>query len=509
MAKKYTQAQWARLQARFPKEDRVPYSDSPDAPKKGPAEVRAANEKTTTPTVTQPTQSDERVLLQKEGVIPTPVVTSSEPEPGPKPVTETGRVDNGDGTFTVSYSDGSTKIVGTKTTKSIQQLPSGFTAGPFPAELQKLFGTPGDILGYRINTEKDEDGNTYYTLSVANRGAYGEGVTGYSTFGARFTRDAGGNYVSYTSSNKKTKTNNTSLDSGNTTNALLEYQKQQDAAATKASRESAFDILKAEFTKYGLGSLVDTVKNLILDGVSKEEVTMKLRETQAYQTRFSGNKGRLDAGLNVYDESTYLELENQYDLALSSYGVLDAAGSTTAARQAKYGEWIAGTKSPNEIKGRVQLAVAAQAEDEVTKATLRQFYPMISDTDIISYFLNPKDTLPKLETKVRASQIGAAAVRQGLVTNVTTAEELAAFDITEEQAQRGYSAYAGMKQDIDKLTGIDRVTFGQAEAEGALLKGLASEQRKLEGLREREMARYKGASGVSKVALGDAAKGTF
>jgi len=294
-----------------------------------------------------------------------------------------------------------------------------------------------------------------------------------------------------------------------TTDALVEYQKQQDAAATKASRESAFDILKAEFTKYGLGSLVDTVKNLILDGVSKEEVTMKLRETQAYQTRFSGNKGRLDAGLNVYDESTYLELENQYDLALSSYGVLDAAGSTTAARQAKYGEWIAGTKSPNEIKGRVQLAVAAQAEDEVTKATLRQFYPMISDTDIISYFLNPKDTLPKLETKVRASQIGAAAVRQGLVTNVTTAEELAAFDITEEQAQRGYSAYAGMKQDIDKLTGIDRVTFGQAEAEGALLKGLASEQRKLEGLREREMARYKGASGVSKVALGDAAKGTF
>lgn len=45
MAKLYTQAQWARLQARLPEEDRAPYSDSPDAPtKKGPAEVRAADE---------------------------------------------------------------------------------------------------------------------------------------------------------------------------------------------------------------------------------------------------------------------------------------------------------------------------------------------------------------------------------------------------------------------------------------------------------------------------------
>lgn len=297
------------------------------------------------------------------------------------------------------------------------------------------------------------------------------------------------------------------------TKALIDFNKAQAEANTRAVRESAFALLKLEFDKYGLGSLVDTVKNYIMQGSPVEEVTLRLRETPEYQARFAGNQLRLKAGLNVYDEATYLQLENAYDQVFTSYGVTEAAGNTVEARRARYAQFIGGTISPDEVKGRVQLAVAAANEDEVTKATLRELYPMISEKDIVSYFLNPKETLPKLETKVRASQIGAAAVRQGLVTNVATAEELVAMGVTEDEAERAYSAYAGMKPTLDKLSGLERdqeLAVNQQVAEGALLKGLASEQRKLEALRQKELARFSGSAGTARgVSLGSAAGGAI
>ena len=281
--------------------------------------------------------------------------------------------------------------------------------------------------------------------------------------------------------------------------ALLAFNKSQAAAELQSKRESAFGILKKEFDKYGLSSLIDSVKNLILTGSSPEEVVLTLRTTPEYLKRFAGNKLRLDAGLNVYDEATYLDLENAYDQIFTSYGVEEAAGNTRAARQAKYAEFIGGTKSPDEIKGRVQLAVLASQEDAVTKATMKELYPMLTDKDLVSYFLNPKETLPKLETKIRAAQVGAAAVRQGLVTNVATAEELVGLGVTEEEAERAYSAYAYDKPRIDLLSGLDSTKdnlVDQQVAEGALLKNLASEQRKLDLLKQKELGRFGGTSGA-------------
>ena len=321
----------------------------------------------------------------------------------------------------------------------------------------------------------------------------------------------GGSTGGFTGSS--TSGNNTGSTDSAATDALLAFNKAQVAAETQAKRESAFAILKKEFDKYGLGSLVDSVKNLILTGSSPEEVVLKLRETPEYLKRFAGNKLRLDAGLNVYDEATYLDLENAYDQIFTSYGVEEAVGNTRDARRAKYAEFIGGTKSPDEIKGRVQLAVLASQEDAVTKATMKELYPMITDKDLVSYFLNPKETLPKLETKIRAAQVGAAAVRQGLVTNVATAEELVGLGITEEQAEKGYAAYAGMKPRLDFLSSLEKdqqSIVDQQVAEGALLKNLASEQRKILNLQQKEEGRFGGASGAARgVSLSKQLGGTY
>ena len=345
------------------------------------------------------------------------------------------------------------------------------TPEEYDAVIQKglASGLSGGAIGAAINA------------ATQKKVAASRGTTVESVFGGRNVTSADANKA------------------GADADALLAFNKSQAAAELQSKRESAFGILKKEFDKYGLGSLVDSVKNLILTGSSPEEVVLRLRETPEYLKRFAGNKLRLDAGLNVYDEATYLDLENAYDQIFTSYGVEEAAGNTRAARQAKYAEFIGGTKSPDEIKGRVQLAVLASQEDAVTKATMKELYPMLTDKDLVSYFLNPKETLPKLQTKIAASQVGAAAVRQGLVTNVATAEELVGLGVTEEKAERAYSAYAYDKPRIDLLSGLDPTrdnVVDQQVAEGALLKNLASEQRKLDLLKQKELGRFGGTSGA-------------
>jgi hypothetical protein len=127
--------------------------------------------------------------------------------------------------------------------------------------------------------------------------------------------------------------------------------------AIKLGRTSAFETLKAEFTKYGLGSLVDDVQNLILNGTPISEATLKLRATPQYQLRFAGNKARLAAGKNLYDESTYLALENDFQSSFEAYGQKALLGKTRESAQAMFAEYIGSDKSPDEIKNRIRLAV--------------------------------------------------------------------------------------------------------------------------------------------------------
>ncbi len=63
------------------------------------------------------TDADKKILnLGNTGADTSGIATDGSGDQPPAGVTETGRVDNKDGTFTVTYSDGTTKVIGTKTT---------------------------------------------------------------------------------------------------------------------------------------------------------------------------------------------------------------------------------------------------------------------------------------------------------------------------------------------------------------------------------------------------------
>ena len=525
MAKQYSKAEWARIQSRLPEEDRVPYSESPDRPA-GPSAI-ARGESGTIGAVSaarnmpapEPMDiSSQRytAAAQTAGLTPT-VVTSTAPTSSDDLYNLKRRV--GYGIDEQGNVIPPTKVSGPR----VQSLPEGFTSGPFPKELEKFFGAPGDILGYRINTETDKDGNTFFTLSVANRGGYGEGVTGYSTFGARFTRDASGNYISYSGPGTKqdgsTVSTNQNANASTTAAANLAAQQAAQAAAEEKRRQgqSAYSLLFAEFDRYGLGALVKPLQDLIVQGLSAAEFTLRLRETDAYKKRFAANAQRINKGLRALSEAEYVTLEDQYQNVMRNYG-LPANYYTRGemGRQEGFERFIAGDVSAAELEDRIQTAQnrVINAAPEVSRA-LREFYPDITNGDILAYTLDPDKALTDIRRRVTAAEIGAGAMQAGLGTGVARAEELGRFGVTGEQARRGFQAIADILPSATKLSeiyakqGMGPFTQATAEQEVFGITGAAEAAQKRRRLTQLEQAQFAGRSGTTGGALGRERAGAF
>jgi hypothetical protein len=160
----------------------------------------------------------------------------------------------------------------------------------------------------------------------------------------------------------------------------------------------------------------------------------------AFQKRFPANKIRLAAGKSVLSASEYLAAERTYTQVLQSYGVASMAKRDTL------NSFISNDISAAEVSDRVSLAVnRVQNADADTKAALKQFYPMLNQSDIVSAMLSPTEGLPALQRKVQIGEIGGAAMTQGLTTGLGAtstslgAQALADLGITQAQARQRFS----------------------------------------------------------------------
>ena len=415
------------------------------------------------------------------------------------------------------------------TNANTQQLPAGFTAGPFPKEFEKFFGAPGDILGYRINSETDKDGVTFYTLSVAQKGAYGEGVTGYSTFGARLMKDASGNWVSYmgkgsttdstTTNNSTSKTTYTAPDGRIFTdlNAYNAYIAKTAQEAKTRAGQSAFDLLKGQFAQYGLGGLVDAVSQYIKDGLSADELLLRLRDSEPYKKRFAANAQRVAKGLRALSEAEYILKEDAYQEKMRQYGLPESYyAKGEMGVQPGFEKLLAGDVSAAELEDRLQTAYdrVINANPEVSRA-LKQFYPDITNGDILAYALDPQQAITNIKRKVTAAEIGAGALVAGLQTDLAKAEALRGYGVTGEQAKQGYQTIAGVLPrastlaDIYAKQGMGPYTQTTAEAEVFGLPAAAEATTKRKKLTELEQAQFGGSSGRAQGALARERAGQF
>ena len=279
---------------------------------------------------------------------------------------------------------------------------------------------------------------------------------------------------------------------------------EEDKSQISDEIADAFAFLKDAFTDYGLESLVPVIESYMKQGIGPKQAAVLLKQEPVYKARFAGNEKRRTAGLNVLSEAEYLAIEDAYSQTLKAYGQETYFGATRATRQATMANLIGGDVSATEFKDRIDLAVTrVKNADPAIKTQLKAYYD-IADADLVGYFLNPTQNLPKLEEKVKAAEIGSAAAAQSLVTSMATAEDLAKFGIDLATARKGYATIASVLPTAGKLGEIyaqEGITYNQGEAESETFKGLASAQRKRLKLAEREIAAFGGASGLSRASL--------
>jgi hypothetical protein len=272
------------------------------------------------------------------------------------------------------------------------------------------------------------------------------------------------------------------------------------AAARLAEKESAFDILRRGMKENGLEALADAA----IDAIMKEETEagrlLALRNSDAYKLRFPANEQRKLKGLRVLDEAGYLAEEDMYQNLMREYGLPDTYYTKDATgKQPGFDQLIANDVSPKELENRL-----ITAQDRVLKAnpeilnTLKQFYPGITNGDILAYTLDPKNALKDIQSKVTAAEIGAVQKGEGLQVSQASAENLALNKVTGEQYQAAASDISEASIRGGQLASIYREDpYTQQTAEQAVLRTPGSAEalrrtRKLAGL---ETAAFSGQSG--------------
>jgi LysM repeat protein len=387
------------------------------------------------------------------GYVPTVVEDPNKPDPNkPDPNKPTGkkevsRVKNANGTFTVTYDDGTTEVVGDPT---------------------------------------KDDGLTKYT----------------ATDGTVFTDQAA--FVAY-----QNMLNN---------NARGDYNAAQAAAAKTAQdmadKRDAFALIQDTMKSFGftdteVAQLTAFAETQIMDvNIGPNQGILNMKALPVYQARFAGNQARLKAGKNALSEADYLAQENAYGEYMKAYGV-QSLGSRD-----QYATLISNDVSATELNKRLNLAVdrVKNSDPEILKQ-LKTYYPSITDSDLVTYFLKPADALPELEKKVATSEISAAAVGQGFTADMTGAAALQALGVTREKALTGYQdikTVLPVSERLGKIYGEAGIKYDRAAGEAEFLTNNADAAEKRRRLRVLERNAFSGQTGVERgTSLSQSTQGKF
>jgi len=274
---------------------------------------------------------------------------------------------------------------------------------------------------------------------------------------------------------------------------------------TSAKQVDAIAAITALLSSYGIGSLGPAITAAVMKGYSSDTIQLIMQDPNsndplavAFQTRFPANKARLAAGKSVLSAGEYLAAERSYTQVMQSYGVANLA------TRDRLNQFITNDISASEVADRVSLAVnRVQNADASTKEALKQFYPMLNQSDIVSAVLDPTEGLPSLQRKITIGEIGGAALAQNLkdatgkIDISMGASALADLGVTQAKAREGFQQVAELTPRGNMLSDISTTgqKYGQLQAEQEAFQGLASAKRARLALTAEEQARFQASSG--------------
>jgi hypothetical protein len=274
----------------------------------------------------------------------------------------------------------------------------------------------------------------------------------------------------------------------------------------KRESQSAYDLLYLEFAQYGMGSLVEPLKEFIQQGLNKAEFTLRLRDTEQYRKRFAANAKRVANGYTALNEASYIGLEDQYQNVMRNYGLPESYYKRgDLGRQEGFEKLIGFDVDSVELEDRILTA-----QDRVLKSnpevldSLKKFYPEINNGDILAYVLDPVNGKDVIKRKVTAAEIGSGAMQAKLNITGQRAEELGAAGVNKSTAQEGFNVIGGGLERGSQLASIygeNPYTQTTAETEVFKLQGSTEARKQRQKVTGLEEATFGKKTGVSSSAL--------
>jgi hypothetical protein len=283
------------------------------------------------------------------------------------------------------------------------------------------------------------------------------------------------------------------------------YQRARD----EADRKSAFQMLEDTFRGYGLDTLANEVRNYMVQGLPYAEGTIRLRQSEAYKTRFAGNQGRIAKGLAAYDPREYLQAEEEYKNLFASAGLGDLS------TQENFSSLIGGAVSLTEAQDRINNVFTridnAPAE---LKAQLGRYFgaygindPSIQRSQLAKSLLLGDTSSQTLERNLQKAQLFTGAARYGLDLPEDRIQNL-----QQQLESQGVSNFLGagmtgfqeLSESLQETTRLGSF-YGamekpeEQELEQEAFFGLRSQRRKR--LQETERATFTGQAGTTTQSL--------
>jgi hypothetical protein len=260
------------------------------------------------------------------------------------------------------------------------------------------------------------------------------------------------------------------------TNIIKNFNAQQNADNT----ETASSILQATLKYYGMDNpqLLLDVKGALADrrltaSSTIDDIGIQLRESAAFQERFSANEARRAANKPAYSVSQYLQLESSYRNTLLAAGMPPDFYNTPS----DFANFIANDISPDEIKARVDQGYSAvKNADPAIVNELKSLYGL-DDQTLAAFFIDPARTKDAVITAARAAEVASQARQQaGISLGAPAAELLVQQGVTQEEARTGFTQVAKLQELTRPLQGEQALTQEELVA-GTLGTNAAASQR--------------------------------
>jgi hypothetical protein len=370
--------------------------------------------------------------------------------------TEISRVDNGDGTFTVTYSDKTTAIIGTKTTTPARPIgtPPAFVYDPISKT-------------YKMPTKPTEAGNwTWDNIAGWTNTLVNPGATGMETGSERTLAQ----------------------DTFKNTLALF-------FGAKEMSQPWANALFKVVSSYYKSGSTIDESLNLALQDARNKP------ELEPFTKRFAGVfalQDRLAQGeaIDVPTIAEFFKSESTLGDKLREVGLADLA------TQEILGEVLGTGKSVAAVLNLVNdVFMTIDNAPDALKKDLQVVAPGIDRTSIAKALLLGKKGADALQKQIKEVSVLSAAKSQGITIENTLAADIAARGFDYGTSLTNFGTVAKGAVPLQKLT---EISTGKAlkpeETQGSLIKSIfqqnVQEQERIRLEAEKEAARFSGTSGT-------------